>query len=303
MTARKGGGNRTMIAGVVALLLVALVVGIGGYLQSRDDDPQGVPVTQAAADYPVRVADGGLVIAGDPAAPVTIDVYDDFLCPGCGQFKEVYGQQIEQVVAVGRAVVRYHPVAILDELSDPVGYATEAANAVICAAETGIFPDFHASLFAAQPAEGGAGYSAEALVALGANSARARSSPFVCERGRQRQRCRRAHQRAIEQAPPGSVGSAHPPSPSTGNWSTWAAGTGSQTHWPPPAEGGEAGRADTRLVYRCRAGHTWRGRARGAVAQLVAHLTGSQGVTGSNPVSSTQVRRASEDHPKFFLDL
>ena len=31
-------------------------------------------------------------------------------------------------------------------------------------------------------------------------------------------------------------------------------------------------------------------RPQGAVAQLVAHLTGSQGVRGSNPLSSTQVR-------------
>lgn len=204
-TARKGGGNRTVIAGGVAVLLVALVVGIGGYLQSRDDNPQGVPVTQAAADYPVRVADGGLIIAGDPA-PVTIDVYEDFLCPGCGQFEEIYGQQIEQAVAAGRAVLRYHPVAILDELSDPVGYSTEAANAAICAAEAGIFPDFHASLFAAQPAEGGAGYSAEALVALGRELGASEEFAACVRRGAHDGDVAALTQRAIEQAPSGERG-------------------------------------------------------------------------------------------------
>lgn len=205
-TARKGGGNRTLIAGVVAVLLVALVVGVGMYLQSRGEGPQGVPVTQAAADYPVRVADGGLLIAGDPAARVTIDVYEDFLCPGCGQFEAVYGEQIEQAMAAGRAVVRYHPVAILDELSDPVGYSTEAANAAICAAEVGIFPDFHASLFAAQPAEGGAGYSTEALVALGRELGAGEEFAACVRQGAHDGDVAALTQRAIEQAPSGERG-------------------------------------------------------------------------------------------------
>ena len=205
-TARNSRGNRALIAGVVAVLLVALVVSVGGYLQNRGDDPQGVPVTQAAADYPVRVTDGGLVIAGDPAAPVTVGVYEDFLCPGCGQFEELYGEQIEQAVATGRAVARYHLVAILDELSNPVGYSTEAANAAICAAESGIFPDFHASLFAAQPAEGGAGYATEALVALGHELGAGEGFAACVRRGAHDGDVAAITQRATEQAPSGENG-------------------------------------------------------------------------------------------------
>ena len=204
--ARNSRGNRALIAGVVAVLLVALVVSIGGYLQSRGGDPQGVPVTQAVADYPVRVADGGLVIAGDPAAPVTVDVYEDFLCSGCGQFEKLYGKQIEQAVAAGRTVVRYHPVAILDELSNPVGYSSDAANAAICAAESGIFPDFHASLFAAQPAEGGAGYSTEALVALGHELGAGEEFATCVRQGAHDADVAALTQRAIEQAPSGERG-------------------------------------------------------------------------------------------------
>ncbi len=205
-TARRGGGNRTLSAGVVAVLLVALVVGVGWYLQSRGDDPQGVPVSQTAADHQVRVADRGLVVADDPAAPVTIDIYEDFLCPGCGQFEEVYGQQIEQAVETGRAVVRYHAMAILDEHSDPVGYSTEAANAAICAAEAGIFPDFQTSLFAAQPAKGGAGYSTEALVALGRELGAGEKFAACVRQGARDGDVAALTQRAIEQAPSGEGG-------------------------------------------------------------------------------------------------
>ncbi|MGH3979996.1 MAG: DsbA family protein [Pseudonocardiaceae bacterium] len=167
--ARDGGRSRVVVAGVAVVVLLAVVVGVGVWLQNRnapEDLPAAVPIAQPAAEYPVAVS-GEEIVAGDPGAPVTIDVYEDFLCPACGAFEETYGVALAQAVAQGRAVVRYHPVSILDEASEPEGYSTLAAGAAFCAAEAGIFPALHDSLFGAQPAEGGPAWTRPQLTQLG----------------------------------------------------------------------------------------------------------------------------------------
>ncbi|HEU0087964.1 MAG TPA: thioredoxin domain-containing protein [Pseudonocardiaceae bacterium] len=161
------GARRSVVAGVAVLVLLALVVGVGLWLQHRSDAlPPGIPVAAAGPDYPVT-AQGASVVIGKADAPVTIDVYEDFLCPACGQFEQLYGDQLEDAVAAGQARVMYHPVAILDAFSAPPGYSTLAAGAALCAAEAGVFPRFHDSLFAAQPREGGRGWTSAQLQQLG----------------------------------------------------------------------------------------------------------------------------------------
>lgn len=168
-TARRGRPSRLVVAGVAVVVLLAVVVGVGVWLQSRnapEDLPVAIPVAQPAASYPVAVSEDAIV-AGSPDAPVTIDVYEDFLCPVCGSFEDAYGEALERAAADGRATVRYHPVAILDEASEPEGYSTLAAGAAFCAAESGVFPGVHDSLFGTQPAEGGPAWTQAQLVELG----------------------------------------------------------------------------------------------------------------------------------------
>jgi len=164
--APEGGRSRALVAGGAVVGLIALVVVGGILLQNRGDTglPAAIPVVAPSADYPVEVR-GGVVVAGD--GPVTIDVYEDFLCPICGDFEAAYGDQLEQATADGRASVRYHPVAILEGGSDPEGYSTLAAATAFCAADAGIFPTVHESLFATQPDEGGSGWTRAQLVELG----------------------------------------------------------------------------------------------------------------------------------------
>ncbi|MDQ3764165.1 MAG: DsbA family protein [Actinomycetota bacterium] len=164
-----GGSRRGVVAGIAIIVALAIVVGCGLWLQDRnkpDDLPVAIPVAAAGPEYQVAVQ-GDTIVTGNPQAPVTIDVYEDFLCPACAQFEKLYHQQLAQAAADGKAKVVYHPVAILDELSVPPGYSTLAAGATFCAAEAGIFPRFHDSLFAAQPAEGGQGWTSAQLQQLG----------------------------------------------------------------------------------------------------------------------------------------
>ncbi|MGH3756037.1 MAG: DsbA family protein, partial [Pseudonocardiaceae bacterium] len=165
---RGGGSNRSVVAGVAIVVVLAVVVGIGLFLQNRNkpgDLPAVIPVAAAGPEYPVA-AQGDTVVTGSPQTLVTIDIYEDFLCPACGRFEKLYHQRLAQAAAVGEAKVVYHPVAILDALSVPAGYSTLAAGATFCAAEAGIFPRFHDSLFALQPAEGGPGWTSTQLQQL-----------------------------------------------------------------------------------------------------------------------------------------
>ena len=157
-----------LIVGIVAVVLVAAVV-FGGVLfsagGSSDASGQAIPVTPVAASYPTTV-EGGVVTAGGPA-PHTIDLYEDALCPACQSFEQRAGEPITQAIAAGRVQVRYHLVNLLEQRSNPPGYSSAGGNAIICAAENGAFPAVHASLYAAQPPEGGRGYDTAQLVDLG----------------------------------------------------------------------------------------------------------------------------------------
>ena len=189
-----GGGNRGMIAGIAIVVVLAVVVGVGLWLQNRnkpDALPVAIPVAAAGVQYPVS-AQGDAIVTGSPQAPTTIDVYEDFMCPICGQFEKLYHPRLAQAAADGKAKVVYHPVAILDQLSVPPGYSTLAAGATYCATEADIFPRFHDSLFAAQPAEGGQGWTTAQLQQLGRSlGAGARRREWVLELCADR--CRPAH--------------------------------------------------------------------------------------------------------------
>jgi len=128
--------------------------------------PWGSSTQATAASYPVAV-DGVVVTAGQASAPVTIDVYEDFLCPFCERFETRNADDLTAAMNEGKVKVNYHALNILDARTTPPGYSTLAANAALCAVPAGIWPAYHARLFAEQPAEGSAGLTAAQLSNIG----------------------------------------------------------------------------------------------------------------------------------------
>lgn len=143
---------------VVAVLLVAGLVGWGVLAGQRAD-------TASAAVPPSAVDEGTAFASG--SGPVMVDVYEDFLCPVCRQFEDQSGATLKQLADQGKVTVRYHPIAILDDMSNGTKYSTRAAAAVAAAAEEGKFLQFHEALFANQPAEGSNGLDEAKLIELG----------------------------------------------------------------------------------------------------------------------------------------
>ena len=113
------------------------------------NDKGGIPVSGDGSD------DVGVVGDGD----VTLTVYFDFLCPICGQFEEINGDDIDTLLADGGTTVEYHPISFLDSKSAGTSYSTRAANAAAIVADKAPaqFAAFVSAMFVDQPAEGSAG--------------------------------------------------------------------------------------------------------------------------------------------------
>ena len=154
--------NRVKVGIIVAVVIVVVFAAIFVVMNR----PWGSTAQATAASYPVAV-DGVVVTAGQANAPVTVDVYEDFLCPNCEIFEKAYGNEIVSALNEGKLTVRYHSIAILDSRSTPPGYSTRAANAALCAVPAGIYPTYHQKLFASQPSEGSAGLTDAQLVQFG----------------------------------------------------------------------------------------------------------------------------------------
>jgi protein-disulfide isomerase len=164
-----------------AIVIIAAAFALTGCTSTVSGTP--VPVTDATysgpripvaavpnGNYPVTFDQStATVLVGAGTAKFTLDIYADLLCPICGTFERNNGTGIDKALAAGTIAVRYHLLNLLDQQSTPAGYSTLAANAALAVAATApkAFPSYLNSLFARQPAEYGAGYSAEELIDLG----------------------------------------------------------------------------------------------------------------------------------------
>ncbi|MEV4542241.1 DsbA family protein [Micromonospora echinaurantiaca] len=142
--------------GAVLVLVVAGLIGWSVYSSQQADEFTAPP----GANEP-----GTGIVLG--SGPVTIDLYEDYLCPACKQFQQVSGDTIDQLVSEGKAKVVFHPVAYLNRFST-TDYSTRSSAASGCAAEGGKFKEFTDVLFERQPPEGGAGLSDDELIDIGA---------------------------------------------------------------------------------------------------------------------------------------
>jgi protein-disulfide isomerase len=140
----------------VAVLVIAGLIGWSVFVSQRSPSNFTAPAG--------ATADGNGIALG--TGPVTIDVYEDFICPFCGQFEKSTGATLDQLVTDNKVKVIYHPVAYLDRNSS-TAYSTRSSAASGCAANGGKFRQYAEALFNRQPAEGSAGLSDDELINIG----------------------------------------------------------------------------------------------------------------------------------------
>lgn len=158
--------RRTRTAVGAALLAALLLVGAAAWfvLSRGGSDVEGISQLPDGIDVPSVSDDHGGIsfgasgeagsTSGDDA--VRVDLYVDFLCPGCGAFEQVNGADLEALRADGTATVVLHTISFLDGRSDGSSYSTRAAAAFAYVAEKAPAAayDFQVALFDHQPAEG-----------------------------------------------------------------------------------------------------------------------------------------------------
>jgi protein-disulfide isomerase len=153
--------NGFVAAGVVVVL--ALVLGIGYAVQSSRD------TTGQVATPPAGVVDDYALPRGDADAPVTVTIYEDFMCPFCGQFEAASRSVLARHVDAGDVRVEYRVLSFLDRASNGTDYSTRsmsALGAVLDAAGPEAALAFHDLLFENQPEEGTDGLSDDELIDL-----------------------------------------------------------------------------------------------------------------------------------------
>lgn len=143
-----------LTTGVLAVLAVAAIV---GYLLLRPAPATDLAQGEGQDEFTsqprgVRVASSRPIIEPGGAAPqVVVSVYEDYLCPACGNFERTFGPTLTTLIDDGTIAVDYYAVAILDG-SGTRNYSSRAGAAAYCVADesTDAFRRFHAALFTAQ---------------------------------------------------------------------------------------------------------------------------------------------------------
>ncbi len=159
---RKEKRRRTLVIGGAIAAVLTLILLAGYAVQSARD------TTGETGAVPSGVVDEYAVPRGQESAPVTVTIYEDFMCPFCGDFEQASEPLLKQYVDSGDVQVHYRVLSFLDRFSEGADYSTRAMNAlgvVLDTAGPDVATEFHDLLFANQPQEGTTGPSDDELIA------------------------------------------------------------------------------------------------------------------------------------------
>ncbi|MFI1012301.1 DsbA family protein [Streptomyces sp. NPDC020965] len=137
-------------AAVVGILGLAAVIGVIAANAGKDDGGSGSGplVAPAGAEGKDRIA----IPVGAGDAPSTLTIWEDFRCPVCAQFENIFRDTIHDLEKTGQLKVEYNLATIIDGNMGGSG-SLRAANAAACAQDAGRFDPYHDVLFQNQPPE------------------------------------------------------------------------------------------------------------------------------------------------------
>ncbi len=139
--------------GILGVAVLAIVGVIAAVVLSTRNAPVASGGGATTGEY--------TLVAGNADAPVTVAIYQDYMCPYCGRFERANRADLEAMVADGSAKIEFHLMNFLDDASQGTKFSSRAANALVAVAKAE--PDkvmaFNAALFDGQPEENTAGLS------------------------------------------------------------------------------------------------------------------------------------------------
>jgi protein-disulfide isomerase len=159
---------------IAGLLVVAVIVFF--IFRSADSNNEAVTDFPAGTAIPASANATGGVSFGPDGIPgtdsgddaVVVDVYFDYMCPGCGSFESINTATLDDLREKGEVTMVLHSLSILDRLSSETEFSTRSASAFAYVVENA--PEqalaFHEAMFANQPEENSEGLSDEEIMTI-----------------------------------------------------------------------------------------------------------------------------------------
>lgn len=160
---RPAWASPTVLLTGAALLVGVIVIGFAFMTQAGGSNAGGDLVAPARPIPAGAVVDGDVMGAAD--APVTLEVWSDFQCPGCGIFaRDIETLLRETFVPDGTLRIVHHDAAFQGRRSSsPYDESVQAAAAAHCAGEQNQYWPFYDWLFANQSGENEGAFRRERL--------------------------------------------------------------------------------------------------------------------------------------------
>ena len=154
-----GKFGRLIQIGGTAIVVIFLVAVVFYIVTSNKDKKPPTPAAGAGQVDTVRVQTDKLVTKPGTTDPKAVMLmYEDFLCPVCGDFERSFGPTVARLIDIGAIAGDYAMLAILDDPVTHNDYSSRAAAAALCVNDESndAFRRFHTHLYkkGVQPAEG-----------------------------------------------------------------------------------------------------------------------------------------------------
>ena len=129
---------------IVAAIVVVAVVGIAVFIVSNQPVDAFIPEELSARYEGIERSNStdGYPRLGDPGAPVTVEEYASFACPGCEAFHSDSFDAVLERVQEGQVLFTYVPLN-----TGAIPNAAGASRAALCAGKQGMFWEMHDVLF------------------------------------------------------------------------------------------------------------------------------------------------------------
>ncbi|MDR1852396.1 MAG: DsbA family protein [Propionibacteriaceae bacterium] len=118
--------KRGIVYTIIGLVILVVVGVITFVVVSAIQDSQKPENNLSADTYSISF--------GPTSAKVTVDVYFDFICPGCGTFERTNGPDLETLAEAGTIRLNMHPMNFGDTWGAGTNFSSRAANAFVTVA-------------------------------------------------------------------------------------------------------------------------------------------------------------------------
>jgi protein-disulfide isomerase len=156
------------IAGIIGFLAVTIIGGAALFANRTGTNKVDIPLPSLIPSAKAVPASVDGIAWGPKDAPIKIEEFIDYQCPGCkGQWSAYEEEIVAALPKTGKVRYELNFLTFLETRAGGRGDSTNAANAAMCAADQGKFFEMHNTLFGNQIDENSGQFGIERLKNMG----------------------------------------------------------------------------------------------------------------------------------------